>query len=237
MNKIKNLLPSEILSDRPELKQSQIGYIKAIIGSLPIIGTITNELLFDIPNRIHQARINDLVELLTKKLNNINKQKISFDYLQTEDFYDFSRVLFENSVKIKSEEKRRLLANIYIDSIINKSNFETSKNKIYLNYISELSLIQIIILKFIYKNQKKLIEIGSYSKLFVLFKNSNTSYDLDNYEFKSYCNDLEFKGLISLGAGLEDYKSKSSIRVSEAHKEASAVITNFGKTFIDFLLL
>ncbi|MCY1636252.1 hypothetical protein [Marinifilum sp. D737] len=230
-------LPSEILSSRPELKETRTGITKGLIGGIPYIGTMINELIFDIPNRIQQDRINKSVELLNQKINSFgNEDFILKEYLESDDFFDFTRTFFETTLKLKSDEKRSLLAEVYLDAIIKSADFESSKNRLFIQFVSEITSVQIIILRYIQRFGNRLKEIESYDRFFNNFKNYENSFHLDNYEFKAYCNDLEIKGLISLGAGLEDYKDKSAYLVDGDHQKSSVTITNFGDEFLSYLI-
>ena len=82
----------DFYNSRPKLKESQIGILKGVYGIIPFIGTIINEILFDIPNRINQTRINDTVEILKEKVLQIDNRQI-FD-LQL--FNSLSRLMDSN---------------------------------------------------------------------------------------------------------------------------------------------
>ena len=186
--------------------------------------------------QIYQKRINALVKILSEKLQNIEENKINYDYLKSEDFFDITKEVFESALKIKSIEKRKILSEIYIDSIINKIDFNIDKNKLLISFIVSLSPLQLIILKFIETNSNKLIEIGSYIKFYNIFLETNDHIPLDKYEFKYYCNDLENKSIVTFGDGLEDFESKSARFVTSGHKKASVSITSLGKEFLKFLI-
>ncbi len=227
---------SNSISKKEVTKEVNVGLIKGVIGTIPFIGTMVNETLFDIRGRIYQKRINTLVKILSEKMQNIEENKINYDYLKSEDFFDITREVFESALKIKSMEKRQILSEIYIDSIINKNDFNIDKNKLFISFIVSLSPLQLIILKFIETNSNKLVEIGSYKKFYNMFIETNNFSSLDKYEFKYYCNDLENKSVVTFGDGLEDFESKSERYVSSEHKEASVSITSLGKEFLKFLI-
>ncbi len=235
MKKENRKLPSEILDSRPELVETRIGILKGLIGSVPGVGTIINELFFDIPNRISQSRINEMVKILTNKLEFLDANTIKRDYLESEDFFDFSRQMLESCLKIKSEEKRIVLANIYIDTFIKMADYDISKYRLFMDFVTELSPIQINILKFVESKSENLIEIGEYSKFYVIYSSENLSIKLDKYEFKYYCNDLENKSLISFGDGLTDFESSASQMAFLDHKESSVIITMLGTEFIAYI--
>ncbi len=235
MDKERTKLPSEILDSRPELIETQIGIIKGIISALPYIGTMLNEMFFEIPNRINQTRINETVKILEKKLTELDENVVKQEYLKSEDFFDFSRQLIENCIKIKSEEKRNALASIYIDTFVKNAEYENSKGRLFMDFVVELSPVQMNILKFIETETVSLKEIGTYAKFYEIYTSEQLLSKLEKYEFKYYCNDLENKALISLGAGLEDYNSTSSLFAAGDHKEPSVILTELGEEFIAYL--
>jgi len=235
MEKSSSKLPSEVLNSRPEVIETQIGLVKGVIGSLPYVGPMLNELFFEIPNRINQARINETVKILAKKIKVLDESAEKQEYLKSEDFFDFSRQMLESCLKIKSEEKRNALANIYIDTIVKKAEYENSKSRLFMNFVVELSPSQMNILKFIEIHSEILQEIGEYSKFYEIYSKADLTIQLDKYEFKYYCNELESKALISFGAGLEDYESTAKVLSLMSHKESSVILTELGREFIDFI--
>ncbi len=235
MSDKKRKITSEILNSRPELKETKIGILKGVYGVVPFVGPMINEILFDIPNRIYQSRINDTVEILSEKISLLDNETFNKEYLESEDFFDFTQKMITTSLKIKSKEKKNALANFYIASFCNQANFETDSIRLFLIFITELSIIQLSILKLVEFNQKELNEIASYSNFYKIYCDSLSSCKLTKYEFKYYINDLENKSLISLGAGLNDFLDESSNFVFEDHKSSSVVITELGENFIKYL--
>lgn len=213
-----------------------IGLLKGVIGAIPFIGTFVNEVLFDIKGQIYQKRINSIVNEISEKMKNINEEIIDKSYLRSDDFFDLTRDIFESSLKIESEEKRVMLANLYINSIENSIDFSKNRNKLFISFVVALTPYQITILKFIKEHDQKLIEIGTYKVFFELFQESFNNLISDKYEFKYYCNDLEIKGLTTFGGGLEDYEDKSERYVTSSHKKASVSLTSLGESFLSFLV-
>ena len=82
--------------------------MKGVYGVVPFVGSMINEILFDIPNRIYQSRINDTVEILSKKISLLDNEIFNREYLESEDFFDFTQKMITTSLKIKSIEKKRL---------------------------------------------------------------------------------------------------------------------------------
>lgn len=217
------------------IKETSIGLIKGAIGAIPFYGSAINEALFDIASRIQQKRINDFVIQLTNQINEIENIKIDKDYLKSEDFYDLTRIIFESVIRIKSEQKQLALSKVYMNAILEKSDIEQDLSILFSKFIIDLIPLQIQIMFFIEQNEEALIEIGSYKKFYDLFIASFKIQDLDKYEFKYSCKDLENKTLISLGSGLDDFDSTMGFLLDEESKEASIKLTTIGIKFISNL--
>jgi hypothetical protein len=228
-------LPSEYLESRPELVEGRISILKASISLVPYVGSAINEILFELPNRIQQSRINETVGILEKKFKALDQLAISKEYIESADFFDFTRTLFEESLKIGSQEKREMLSEIYTSAIETSENFERGRSGLFMRFVSEMHPEQIRILQFIESKETELNQIGTYRKFFDLYNGLLKELSKGQYDFKYYCSDLENKSLISLGAGLDDFRSKSGYLALESHEEASVTLTELGHAFLVYL--
>jgi len=127
------------------------------------------------------------------------------------------------------------LAKIYLSGITEKIDIENDLISIFSRFILELMPQQVQIMLFIEKFEDELIEIGSYENLYKLFVEKHANGEIGKYELKYFCGDLEYKALVSFGAGLEDYDSQNLLTAFLDHKEASAKLTDLGKKFIEYL--
>lgn len=215
--------------------ESLIGLIKGAIGAIPYFGTAVNEALFEINSRIKQKRINILVEKLKVQIEKIDEKVIDKEYLRSDDFYDLTKILMENILRTGNEEKINFLAKVYLNGVINRVSYEDDLGKIFSGFIMELSPMQIIILKFIAENEGGLDEVNSYENLLNIFQQHHSGLQIDRYQFKYFCQDLENKGLVTFGSGLADFYSTKGYILLESSKPSPALITSFGKTFIHIL--
>lgn len=228
-------LASEYLDSRPELVEGRISILKASISIVPYVGSAINEILFELPNRIQQNRINETLGILETKFKALDESAISKEYIESADFFDFTRKLFEESLKIGSQEKREMLGEIYTSAIETIENFEEGRSGLFMRFVSEIHPEQIRILQFIKSKEPKLDQIGTYDKFFQLYKGLHGDWSKGQYDFKYYCSDLDNKSLISLGAGLDDFRSKAGFLALESHEEASVTLTELGQTFLEYL--
>lgn len=106
MDKPERKLPSEQIEEhaaRPELQESQA---KVVFSLIPYVGTALNEIFFDFPNRVKQNRVNDLVSILKEKIEKLEGDLVSHDYIKSEDFHDLSILTFETATKLRREERK-----------------------------------------------------------------------------------------------------------------------------------
>lgn len=226
-------LPSEILDERPELEETKIGIWRGVIGIIPYVGPIINETLFDINSRISQRRINELVEYLKIEFEKLKADSINQDYLQSDDFFDFTRSIFENAIKIASLQKKRILASIYKDSVQKCAKFDSDNLKLFLDFAVSLTDVQILILKFIEQCDNLSRDLTSFEESYMSFINQNKTLLLSKDEFRYYCNDLESKCLLNF-QGLLSNEVANLISFEDSPK-AKIIITDLGFQFINYL--
>ena len=156
------MLPSDKLDSHMGLPEAQESIAKVTFSVIPYIGPILNELFFEFPNRVKQNRVNKLVNILKRKIERIESQLVTKEYLLTEDFFDISSLVFENSTRIRTEERREALAKLYIISLQESIDFDISIYRIFVDFIVELKEMQIVILKYVQNYQDELLEIETY---------------------------------------------------------------------------
>ena len=141
------------------------------------------------------------------------------------------------SLKMDSSEKRRMLAEIYTMAIKTEEDFENGRSILFMNFLSTTFPEQIVILKFIEQNEPILNQIGHYKKFLDLYKSDNENWSKSEYDFKYYCSALESQSLISMGAGLNDFRDKSSVLATSNHDDPSVTLTELGLQFLKFIVL
>ena len=236
MKKDQTSLPSEILKKATGIEEMQNGIISGAISTIPWLGPVMNEIFIQAPNRIQQKRINETVQILQDKIRNIEKNESIEKYIQSDDFYDFNVNFWKSSMRIRDEKIRNTLANVFMDSVLTQENYELSVNRLFLNFLVDLSPMQMVIISFVSKNENLLEEIETYDKFFSKYNEYDKRIEIDQSEFKFYCLDLENKGLITTNGGLRDFGVKDSILYDHTYEEPSVQITKLGKRFIEYIL-
>lgn len=217
-------------------KETIISFIKTAINlKVPIIGSLINEILFDLNARISQNRINEFVKQLGIRFQELENKTPDYSFFTSERYYDITLKAFESATKANSIEKKIRLSKVYIDAIFNK-NFDFDRYSIYLDFVNRMSDYHVTIFKFVKEYQIELIEIESYYNYFEIFKNATSLINFDRFEFKYFNNELENWSLIYTGSGLANFDSTASVRVLQSHKGASVIITTFGEKFLKYIL-
>lgn len=216
-------------------EEIRISTIKSIIGAIPYFGTLMNEVFFEYRTRIQQKRIELLLNELNDKIKFVEINLLNQEYFETDEFYDLTIQVFDKAIKTKNIEKIKILANIYLNGIINSSDIENDRHSIILDFVLTIKSTQIVILKFIEENEKELKEIKYFRNLIMLFREKETALVIEEYEFKFYINDLENKGLITTEGGLIDYNDKTDVIEWQSSVKNSLYLTEFGKEFISFM--
>ncbi len=217
-------------------RETLISLLKLNINTLiPIAGPIINEYLFDLPGRIKQERFNRFIIVLGDMVAKIDSEKINHDYLHSDEFFDLTTKVFESSLKISTDTKRKALSSVYSSAIADDKKISHDQQIMFSDFITAMAPAHIHILNFISKNESQLIEIGTYEKYFAIFNEHYPDFTIDKYEFKYYTTDLELKSLISAGAGLENFDSTSSNISDHNHKEPSVKLSTIGHSFLQFL--
>lgn len=235
MEKKERKLPSEILSKATGVEEMQNGIISGAISTIPLLGPIMNELFIQVPNRVQQKRVNETVQILQEKIRDIENNELIEKYIQGDDFYDFNVNFWKSSMRIRDEKIRTTLANVFIDSILTQENYELSVNRLFLNFLVNLSPIQIILISFINSKENILEKIETYDNFFAKYNEYDKRIVIDQSEFKFYCLNLENKGLITTTGGLRDFGVEDHILYDSRYVEPSVKITELGKRFVKYL--
>jgi hypothetical protein len=139
-------------------------------------------------------------------------------------------------MRIRDEKIRITLANVFMDSILTQENYELSVNRLFLNFLVNLSPIQIIIISYINSNEEILEKIETYDNFFSRYNEYNKRIVIEQSEFKFYCLDLENKGLITTNGGLIDFGVNDYILYDSTYEEPSVKTTELGKRFMEYII-
>lgn len=126
--------------------------LRALITAIPTIGGPMDVWISTEGQKITQRRITDLINELKSEMDKISEDKVNYDFLKSEDFFDLIVTAFESASRTKEIEKINLYAKIIKNSVvIEEANFSPLE---YVKIISELSLQEIWVLKQIYETKE-----------------------------------------------------------------------------------
>jgi hypothetical protein len=189
-------------TNQQETIQKYTGAIaRGLIGQVPVIGSLTVELLnITIPNQ-RQERIEKLLNILSQKIFNISEEELKNKFHST-DFIDIFEDVLRQSVRATSEIRLRYLASV-LKNGIDSQKFDHLQNKRLLEILEKINDIEVILLRS-YSLRDDTSEyqdfINKYSDIFNVkekqeeTKSSKTN-DKDRQNFINHYDD----NLISLG--------------------------------------
>lgn len=149
--------------DTSNVGQTFETYLRAGIGSIPVLGTALLECTFEHRSRVKQNRLNRFIIILSEFLKEQIDRDFDIDEVEKEDLGDVFESVLKKVVESKSEKKLIRFRNILL-GFISKNNSDIDLIQAYINITSTLSDAQIIILESFAKNkegikkQKKLIQ-------------------------------------------------------------------------------
>jgi hypothetical protein len=125
-------------------KEVQTSIIKGVIGEIPYIGSVLNEVIYESRARIKQERINKFISLLHDYMCNVSIDSIDFEYVKSDDFSDLFESVLKRVALTKSEEKMRRFKKVLVSEIQNPT--RTDFVETFLDIITRLDEVQIKIL-------------------------------------------------------------------------------------------
>lgn len=243
------------------VKSSSISIVKALVSTIPVVGSALNELIFELRSTLKQERVNYFVGLLKNYFENENVD-VDLEYLRTEEFGDIFesviRKVMEKGTKEKTELFKRILTNqlenklepTYINSFIEKVE-KLNSNQIQLlkfyeeNYVESLNIAKVI--DQYEKHKPKYTIINSRRKPTAQDREQQKKVDefndlIKDFEFRrdSFANlDKDDKKYDLLGNDyflLKDLEYQSLIIDQRKEKEKSAyIISGFGQEFLKYI--
>jgi len=253
--KVHNLIKKENESDPRKILKKTKGDLahsitKAGLSGIPVIGGPLAEIFsFGVETPLEKRRNNFLIGL-DERMKNFEKQKLlSFESLKNNDnFIDIVIHAVQIALRNSSREKINALQNAVINSAL-KINIDTDSKFMYLNFINELTEIQIKIIKILYEPRsyiEKLFEINKnnipqgYTYVDVL-KDLRKILDVDKVLYDVSIKRLETDGLIDLsdrepGMPIGSYDEHSIwLGKDELERRTKNLVTDFGQIFVKFI--
>lgn len=160
--------------------------LRGLICAIPYIGSSIDVILSTEAQKIIQQRLNFLLEQLKRDISELKEKDIDNDYLQSEEFFDLLIKTLESAAKTRHREKIKIYSKILRNSLIEKNRQKNDPEE-YLSALSELSLIEIEMVKTIYEYDKQ----GDPSVDAILWR-KNSGLDSVIKKFDDGTDDLDF---------------------------------------------
>lgn len=216
-----------------DLKQYGESIVKSVMGAVPIVGGLLNEVFFDLWSRIKQERINIFFEELTIYVNSSPQTKFDFKYIKSENFTDLFLSVLKRVLTTSSIEKISRFKIVLFKGLTNSLNLDNSET--FLDLVLKITETEIIILNHYRKikcneiipNDKILDrgEIdGNHINCVSEFRKSSF-FKLSEQAYKQYVQNLYSKGLL-----IDDGINRFGIKPFEILE-----ISELGLAFLNFI--
>ena len=143
-------------SELPEAQKRQEQFIystiSVLLGEVPIVGSVFNELRSYEAQRSLERRLHILKEELTEQMKEVGRESVNWAFLSTEDFQDFIRKAVEISLRTRDREKIRLVAQILRGAVVSFRQEDLSAAEEYLYLISDLTPQELNVARSVYKD-------------------------------------------------------------------------------------
>ena len=213
-----------------QLKHAAISAKNVVLSSIPICGTILDEVLFGYRSRVKQERLNRFVEELEKYFRSIHSGDIDREHLESEEFGDIFESILRRVVNTASEEKMHRFKKILLNEMTRT--YTSDFKETFLDIVSRINEDQILILNRFREvkdcesegNSEQRVVDGEGAKVSLKYKGN--FLEVDEAEYLFYVQDLVSKSLlcdkyVGVYGGAKPY---TNLR-----------ITPFGEEFLKFI--
>jgi len=118
----------------------------ALVGVVPGLGSTIAAYFAGTANEYKAKRLEELFEAMADDLDGLS-DKVSTDYLKTEDFADLLDETLRRVANERSQEKRRIYKNILVDAIAHPSSYTYDEQLRFLRTLENLQPAHIAVLK------------------------------------------------------------------------------------------
>lgn len=183
--------------------------LRAVINTIPIIGSPIDVFFSTEGQKIIQKRITDMIDELKSEMDKISDDKVDYDFIWSEDFFDLILAAFESASRTKEVQKINLYAKIIKNSVvIEEEDFPSLE---YIRIITELSLQEFLVVKQLYETRGlNTFDDSSFNEF------ENMTRDKFNFLLKR----IERAGLIY------EYRKPGGIATSSINYKFSDIIKN-----------
>lgn len=134
-------------------KYSENPALRIITNTLPVIGPPIDLALSTYAEEIYKSRLEKIIEILHKEINQLKEEKINKEFIESEAFFDIFLLYLEKGIKTRQGKKVQYYARILMGAIERPKTIEQSEQEI--EKISELSLTDLLVVKYMYDENCK----------------------------------------------------------------------------------
>jgi hypothetical protein len=136
-----------------EIYNQNVG-LRYVINQIPIVGFFIDNFFGKTGAEIQERRLMQTIQFLHELTDKIDKTKVDYDFLESEEFTDLIVKIFQNSVKTRHKDKILLNCKILAGSILTENRDIRHSAEDLLVLVSELSPTDLKIASEIYEQQK-----------------------------------------------------------------------------------
>lgn len=223
--------------------------IKASLSSIPIVGGAVSEIFsFGVESPLQKRRDEFIISIDSRVTKLEEKNLLSSQFLKDNDeFIDIVTHALQIAIRNSSREKITALQNAVINTAL-QTNIDSDSKFMYLNFIDELTPIQIKLIKILmdpgdyieqlFQNGKKNAQ-GSI--VIDVLKDLQQILNIDKVFYDVSIKRLETDGIIDLtdrapGPPIGGYDENSwFVGKPELERRTKNLVTDFGKIFVKFI--
>lgn len=127
------------------VRETLISVVKASIANIPIMGPFLNEALFDVHSRIKQERVEQFIQFLEKKIDQLSLESVTLSSFRSDDFTDLLEDVILKATRARQKEKLELYASIIASKVKAKPVVEFDFQCI--DIIDQLSLDELLVIE------------------------------------------------------------------------------------------
>lgn len=139
---------------------SQKTTLRAVISSIPWIGSPLDLVLSSEGQKIVQARVMQMLKDLEREMGGMQESMVDKRYLGSEEFFDLILKAIEAAARTREREKIRIYARVLKGAVTIQDREGTSPEE-YLAILSELTLREIQMARVVYEQSERAPKTGT----------------------------------------------------------------------------
>lgn len=228
--KDKPLTRAEITKELPR------SIVNVILSPLGLVGEAMNEGFFGLGDRVREKRFKEFVGVLAEKIEKIEVEQISKEYLESEEFYDFNIRIFNSVLRTRFREKYQMLGNLFAQELDPKSLWKSDLSEPFAQIIEEFTINHFIVFQFFIDRIDQFEKSDSYEDLHKQFVKTIGRHSIDLHQFRLYCRDISTSQLLRFSSNINEIGRTGGYIALETYSEVPGInLTSLGEEFVKLL--